>query len=186
MNLTKLPAPALHGTFAKAYALLTQLSQVLGWDGLLRCRSEVFVMEDEYRKHKAHEEHRKSMQPKRSLEDAFLAKKLEETTLNDTVTKPKQAADENESEDKDNAEVTVTFGHKRLCERWLDNLFMVLYEDLRVYTYWRAEMKHYKVQKMAYKRTGTEWELLGDLSLRLWHEVTTKKKTKNKWLVWEL
>jgi hypothetical protein len=98
--------------------------------------------------------------------------------------------------------VTFTFSNKRLCERWLDNLFMVLYEDLRIYTFWRTESAHYRTQQMPYRKSGTEWELLGDLSLRLWHEVkkmlmiykTTlilkvtmcrmrqRKPTKNAWI----
>lgn len=128
-------------------------------------------MEEEYRKHKAHVEHRKSMQPKRSTETQNSATTSNGDTI-PNVTKPEQVAEEKEdSEGTTEEQVNVTFGHKRLCERWLDNLFMVLYEDLRVYTYWRAEVNHYKTQKLAYRRTGTEWELLGDLALRLWHEV---------------
>lgn len=47
--LLRLPAPSLRGTFAKAYALLTRLAAEVGWDELLRKRSAVFVMEEEYR-----------------------------------------------------------------------------------------------------------------------------------------
>lgn len=72
-------------------------------------------------------------------------------------------------------ESELSFSSKRLCERWLDNLFMVLYEvspapmwvsaifeshgciqDLRVYTIWRAEISHFKTQHMSYRKTGTE------------------------------
>jgi len=67
-----------------------------------------------------------------------------------------------------------TFMNKRLCERWLDNLFMVLYEDLRVYTIWRAEVAHFKAQHMPYRKTGTEWEILGDLAFRLHHKEEAK------------
>lgn len=52
---------------------------------------------------------------------------------------------------------------------------MVLYEDLRVYTFWRTEAAHYRSQQMPYRKTGTEWELLGDLAMRLWHEVRLKR-----------
>ncbi|KAG1449970.1 hypothetical protein G6F56_008484 [Rhizopus delemar] len=55
-NLSRLPAPALHGTFSKAYSLLTTLWNKVGWDNLLKCRSEVFVMEEEYRTQKAKED----------------------------------------------------------------------------------------------------------------------------------
>lgn len=67
------------------------------------------------------------------------------------------------------------FSHKRLCERWLDNLFLVLYEDLRVYTIWRAEISHFKTQHMSYRKTGTEWEILGELASRLHHKEEAKE-----------
>lgn len=50
--LLRLPAPNLRGTFAKAYSLLTLLVSKIGWDELLKIRSSVFVMEEEYRLHK--------------------------------------------------------------------------------------------------------------------------------------
>ncbi|KAG2220815.1 hypothetical protein INT45_004476 [Circinella minor] len=240
-NLLRLPAPALHGTFAKAYSLLTRLAARIGWDDLLKCRSGVFVMEEEYRILKAKEEERKTSFSHQSLktpkdsstpsvqttteantveqtekeekqqeteeetsekkeedkdeeqnnkkddEEAEVSEKMENVDLNDesksttdlpkmdepSLERPQQAAEESKdgkepaSTDKD---ASFSFGNKRLCERWLDNLFMVLYEDLRVYTFWRTEAAHYRSQQMPYRKTGTEWELLGDLALRLWHE----------------
>jgi len=65
-----------------------------------------------------------------------------------------------------------SFKDKRLCERWLDNLFMVLYEDLRFYTSFRDEMAHLKAKEsrhIAYRKTYMEWETFGDLALRLQH-----------------
>jgi len=59
--------------------------------------------------------------------------------------------------------------NKRLCERWLDSLFMVLYEDLRVYTIWRTQMAQYRAQSMQYKKSAEEWEILGSLAERLQH-----------------
>ncbi|KAL7746522.1 bud site selection protein [Sorochytrium milnesiophthora] len=61
----------------------------------------------------------------------------------------------------------TAFSHKRLCERWLDDLFLMLYEDLRVYTAWKAEETHSKTYSLAYRRTPGEWEYLGNLCLRL-------------------
>ncbi|KAI0233732.1 bud site selection protein [Massospora cicadina] len=61
----------------------------------------------------------------------------------------------------------TAFHHKRLCERWLDNLFMVLYEDLRTFTAWREEMAASRAQRHAFRYSGSEWEVLGDLCLRL-------------------
>ncbi|KAG1438255.1 hypothetical protein G6F56_012716 [Rhizopus delemar] len=51
---------------------------------------------------------------------------------------------------------------------------MVLYEDLRIYTFWKTESAHYRAQQVPYRKTGVEWELLGDLALRLWHEDDAK------------
>ena len=65
--MLRLPAPALHGTFAKAYSLLTRLAARIGWDDLLKCRSGVFVMEEEYRILKAKEEERKTSFSHQSL-----------------------------------------------------------------------------------------------------------------------
>ncbi|KAM9915247.1 hypothetical protein OXX80_014195, partial [Metschnikowia pulcherrima] len=58
---------------------------------------------------------------------------------------------------------------KRLCERWLDNLFMLLYEDLRIYTMWQAEFVHSQAQQIEYKKSTMEWEILGMIAFRLKH-----------------
>lgn len=50
--LLRLPAPALRGTFSRAYSLLAKLVSQIGWDELLKTRSIVFVMEEEYRMQK--------------------------------------------------------------------------------------------------------------------------------------
>lgn len=52
-TLLRLPAPSLRGTFKEAYRLLAKLVSVIGWDELLKARSQVFVMEEEYRMQKA-------------------------------------------------------------------------------------------------------------------------------------
>ncbi|KAF7728470.1 hypothetical protein EC973_006023 [Apophysomyces ossiformis] len=213
-NLLRLPAPALHGTFAKAYSLLTRLTAKIGWDDLLKCRSTVFVMEEEYRMQKAKEEEKKSSgsqsqhsredsvsgtkayeekENKEQAEEGNLSEQMENIDLNDdtaaaekqeamkinhtSLERPEQAAEDNKENTENSAEkdLNFSFGNKRLCERWLDNLFMVLYEDLRVYTFWRTEATHYRNQQMPYRKTGTEWELLGDLALRLWHESEAKE-----------
>jgi len=53
--------------------------------------------------------------------------------VHDTLEKPIQAAADNSGAEDASATPTATndsfsFSNKRLCERWLDNLFMVLYE----------------------------------------------------------
>lgn len=51
-SLRKLHAASYKGTFLKAYSLLTEITSKIGWDQLLRIRSQVFVMEEEYRSEK--------------------------------------------------------------------------------------------------------------------------------------
>lgn len=53
-SLRKLHAAGYQGTFLKAYNLLTKIASAIGWDQLLKCRSEVFVMEEEYRVERQH------------------------------------------------------------------------------------------------------------------------------------
>jgi len=86
-----------------------------------------------------------------------------------TVMPEEVKAGSEESSDRKQAEKYTHIHNKRLCERWLDNLFMVLYEDLRVYTIWRSEFAQYKQQSLPYKKNATEWEVLGELAERLHH-----------------
>jgi Chs5-Arf1p-binding protein BUD7/BCH1 len=48
-SLLGLRAAAYRGTFKQAYSILTEMTAKIGWDQLLKIRSTVFVMEDEYR-----------------------------------------------------------------------------------------------------------------------------------------
>ncbi|QRV96077.1 hypothetical protein RhiJN_24095 [Ceratobasidium sp. AG-Ba] len=239
--LLRLPAPSLRGTFAKAYALLTKLAAEVGWDELLRKRSAVFVMEEEYRNVKmrggnqnesngddrvVHEDGTVTTSRSANDEDDSSTRALHRATspalsavsesdvptikvtddetdvptikvsehTDDTASgfgvdvegleKPEKAGVEGDADDKASigggkdrpaVDETMSFSTKRLCERWLDNLFMVLYEDLRIWTIFRAEVAHFKTQRVAYKKTGTEWEILGDLGARLHHKEDAKE-----------
>jgi hypothetical protein len=51
-SLLNLRAAQYKGTFKHAYSILTQMTAKIGWDQLLRIRSNVFVMEEEYRSEK--------------------------------------------------------------------------------------------------------------------------------------
>jgi hypothetical protein len=53
-SLRKIHAASYQGTFLKAYNLLTKIAAAIGWDQLLKARSEVFVMEEEYRVERQH------------------------------------------------------------------------------------------------------------------------------------
>ncbi|KIW23682.1 uncharacterized protein PV07_11862 [Cladophialophora immunda] len=227
VSLRKLQAATYQGTFLKAYSLLTRIAAAIGWDTLLRTRSQVFVMEEEYRSEKQHQVTPKIPTSKNASTIALSGtpnghskadengadeddesddgsgveepKKLDEEKILDesSSTAPTLNGGVNESE---NAEIKAhrsmekpvptiaaeevksgsdepdtshshypQFQNKRLCERWLDNLFMVLYEDLRIYTIWRTEMGQYRQQQMQYKKSAAEWEILGDLAERLHH-----------------
>ena len=231
ISLRKLQASTYQGTFFKAYSLLTRVAAAIGWDQLLKTRSQVFVMEEEYRSERQHvtiprvlssrnasttalsgtpqgngepdvdaappedphaqddeepsadkngghpgedhgEDHGEgssSMLPhiNGQAENSMLAA---ERSMNKP--QPTVATEEVKSgnEDPDPTHKSYTnFQNKRLCERWLDNLFMVLYEDLRIYTIWRTEMAQYRQQQMQYKKSAAEWEILGELAERLHH-----------------
>ena len=47
-SLVNLSASNLKSTFQIAYKLLTELVQLTGWEALLKIRTKMFVMEDEY------------------------------------------------------------------------------------------------------------------------------------------
>ncbi|KAG6811282.1 hypothetical protein H0H92_008195 [Tricholoma furcatifolium] len=260
--LQRLPAPGLRGTWARAYALLARLVSQIGWDELLKTRSAVFVMEEEYRMQKAKEEINQVVQQTSangtggreaereqdagrvvihedgtvvpasaaitspSIDDNASTRGMlsnedvngdelpereslvptikissesdhEEEDISKAGTpkiringeamenghgvaeeleKPEQAAAGEEGQaETEAAPEPFSFSNKRLCERWLDNLFMVLYEDLRVWTIFRAEVAHFKTQHVAYRKTGLEWEILGDLGLRLHHKEEAKE-----------
>lgn len=165
-QLLKLPAPTLRATFAKAYDMLTDIVKQIGWDALLKCRSEVFLMEEEYNK-----EVKEAKEKQSSIQEST-------DEMQNGVAKPSIAANEPETNTSNtNGQVianveaeTEKIKNKRLCERWLDNLFMVLYEDVRVYTVWRAEMIHYQSQQLVYEKSALEWEILGLVAHRLKHE----------------
>ncbi|KAI0341382.1 chaps-domain-containing protein [Trametopsis cervina] len=248
--LLRLPAPGLRGTWARAYTLLTRLVAKIGWDELLKTRSAVFVMEEEYRMQKAQTDTHASTSSiihedgsvtvaggsglsTKGADDNASTKGVRSTThspnasqanggeipngiptiristesqreakeqadaestqngvheeeesvpqvAGSSLEKPVQAAAGDGTEDTNRPTPSpqheaFSFSNKRLCERWLDNLFMVLYEDLRVWTIFRAEVAHFKNQHVAYRKTGMEWEILGELGLRLQHREEAKE-----------
>lgn len=56
-SLLGLRAASYRGTFKQAYNILTEMTAKIGWDQLLKIRSNVFVMEDEYRTEKQEASH---------------------------------------------------------------------------------------------------------------------------------
>ncbi|KAJ7484370.1 Chs5p-Arf1p-binding proteins-domain-containing protein [Mycena latifolia] len=197
--LQRLPAPGLRGTWARAYGLLTRLVAQIGWDELLKTRSAVFVMEEEYRMQKAQGDFNDATAKPNASENGIPTIRISTesdreddkgaaATAADSLERPVQAAAGDDEADITHADKDAkkepasplpqepfSFSNKRLCERWLDNLFMVLYEDLRVWTIFRAEVAHFKTQHVAYRKTGLEWEILGDLGMRLHHKEEAKE-----------
>ncbi|KAI0404571.1 chaps-domain-containing protein [Xylaria palmicola] len=200
-SLLNIRAANYRGTFKLAYSILTEMTAKIGWDQLLKIRSSVFVMEDEYRTERQDDVSqvppskrnpstdglRGSPQPSTNgdgeNEDDEDEKKPDSDSTSqvlangngdETVEKPTHTIDPGEV--KADGDTTATtdehlsrLNNKRLCERWLDSLFMVLYEDLRVYTIWRTQMAQYRAQSMQYKKSAEEWEILGALAERLQH-----------------
>lgn len=203
-TLRKLHAAGFKGTFSKAYFLLTEITKKIGWDQLLKIRSQVFVMEEEYRHEKTQAPHSRSasttalrspspnarvnghseVEERSDAEEASNGESSSAAaaaaTASDSIEKPghtvasevvKAGSEDPHHSTESNPNQTnyTQFQNKRLCERWLDNLFMVLYEDLRVYTIWRTEMAQYRQQQLLYKKSAEEWEILGELAERLHH-----------------
>ncbi|KAK3899920.1 Chs5p-Arf1p-binding proteins-domain-containing protein [Staphylotrichum tortipilum] len=195
-SLLNLRAAAYKGTFKHAYSILTEMTSKIGWDQLLKIRSNVFVMEDEYR-----EKQDSASYPKNRNASTDALRGTPDPTTNggaseagedeakekgepagqllapnggaENIERPSSAVDPDEvkkNEESGSKEDHYSrLNNKRLCERWLDSLFMVLYEDLRVYTIWRTQMAQYRAQSMQYKKSAEEWEILGSLAERLQH-----------------
>ena len=234
-ELARLPSLSLRGTFLKAYSLLIQIVSHVGWDDLLKYRSRVFVMEDEYRIHRALVEEmektnldsplsdqqdqqeeqggelrgrnlllpqQQQQQPRSTSQVSNTSsqgnkKKLDVNKLLSDVPKASSGVplDGLESPDSNKKKVpnprlpshriSFSFKHKRLCEKWLDNLFMVLYNDLRLYTALKQEIGQYRAQSgnansnvLLYRKTGAEWEIYGALAERLNHPEDAKEAYK--------
>ncbi|OWB72949.1 hypothetical protein B5S31_g2677 [[Candida] boidinii] len=221
-SLLNLPAANLKSTFAHAYKLLTEIVHRTGWETLLKYRTKVFVMEEEFRKDNNNNNSsykNASVNPNSNLSldksketsngttatngDVVNGSSENSSTIVNSATEeakvedgpievppppakiPEAAAHSNEqhlqsSSVKENSKSEETsslksklspdFKKKRLCERWLDNLFMLLYEDLRIYTMYRAEIMHFEAQQLDIKKTTLEWELLGLVAHRLGHK----------------
>ncbi|KAL8838771.1 MAG: hypothetical protein Q9176_004844 [Flavoplaca citrina] len=218
-SLRKLHAAGYKGTFLKAYSLLTEITAKIGWDQLLRVRSQVFVMEEEYRSEKQTGSTQNATNPNASTvalrgtpspimngntkpknhpngetgshaddEETLHEKQISPTspfsppnsaTIADgSIEKPehtitpeiaKSGSDDTSADPPAAAPKYTQIHNKRLCERWLDNLFMVLYEDLRIYTIWRTDMARAQSESSDYRKSAEEWEILGELAERLHH-----------------
>ena len=160
--LVNLAASNLKSTFQLAYKLLTEIVYSTGWEALLKVRSKIFVMEDEY-------------QQSSTEESRYLPSNANTTaSLNNVDISQSNEGTSNEShKGGDSLSTHASSGSslraKRLCERWLDNLFMLLYEDLKTYTLWQTEQLYFEAQNTTYNKLTFEWELFGLCARRLGH-----------------
>ncbi|ANZ77631.1 BA75_04789T0 [Komagataella pastoris] len=150
------------GTFKRAYALLAYLTKQIGWDEVLRLRSELFVMEEEYHKELDLQEE----EEENDLQDGDQASRSEsqaekqslngklEVPPSDSIHKTRSRSMSPHKRDI----CSEKFKSKRLCERWLDGLFLSLYDDLMVGLVWDTERKSGGANLT---HSALEWELIG-------------------------
>ena len=144
VSLYQLKSPFLKPRVRDVYSILAIMAKDIGWDTLLKMRSETFVMEEEYKAARG-----RAVDDKGKLPESAGSKKSKPWNNNNDLN------------------MSLLDRSKRVCERWFDSLFIVLYEDLKVYTVFKTEMDQANSLGSAYERTALEWELLGDLCVRL-------------------
>lgn len=119
----------------KVYDLLIELVLLVGWNKLLELRSKVFIMESEYSTNNSNKnENNDSSNGLKNSKNVKGYARLKDTPF--------------------------AIRKKRICERWLDQLFLDIYDDLAITTHIS--------EKQDVKRSGLEWELLGLTMLRTW------------------
>lgn len=152
--LEKLKAPGLKGSYKEAYELLIGIYRAVGWDGLLNYRSKVFIMESELLG---------SGTNCGGIEDLDISlKDNEEIQIKSPLSEPVQLLSLPDTN-------FLSQTGKKLCERWLDNLILVLFEDLRIFSLFAEELKRNSGSSSGMTRSLKEWRLVGKLSMRLGH-----------------
>lgn len=166
--LQALKAPLLQEPFDRLYGLLVKIYQQTGWDKLLQLRASLFLLEHELerddKEHISAFENVYGKDPSRSP-SVSITSPLSAPKHSFTITTPSSGDVLDESTKKDPSK------EKRLCERWLDSLFLMLYEDLRIYTIYKADLDHHLAHDMFYHRTPREWLIIGSLCRRLGQKV---------------
>jgi hypothetical protein len=90
-SLLNLRAAAYRGTFKHAYNILTEMTAKIGWDQLLKIRSNVFVMEDEYR-----EKQESATFPKNRNASTDALRGTPDPTTNGAASEPEDEGEEKE------------------------------------------------------------------------------------------
>lgn len=169
--LQALKAPLLQEPFDRLYGLLVKIYQQIGWDKLLQLRASLFLLQHEVEREgedhvndAAAFENVYGKDPSRSP-SVSITSPLSPPRHSFTISTPSSGDVLNESSKK------APSKEKRQCERWFDSLFLMLYEDLRIYTIYKADLDHHLAHDMFYHRTPREWLIIGSLCRRLGQKV---------------
>ncbi|KAJ3227800.1 hypothetical protein HK099_000054 [Clydaea vesicula] len=207
-ELQRLPSLSLRGTFLKAYSLLIDICNKVGWDELLRHRSAVFVMEEEYRIHRALVEEREKGEPEEEEDEDDIiddkpnapplpvggrASNDSQRSINSSVN-GMHSSGEGDGMEKvsldSSADKKSSLNRKLSIDMLMqkieiDNENKGEKEDSANKDNIRSrapEFAHYKNnaaignnEQLLYKKTGAEWEIYGDLAMRLKHDDDAKE-----------
>jgi hypothetical protein len=129
----------LNYTFKEAYDLLALMTKKCGWSDLLKIRSEIFVMEDEYNE---------VIKNEQSKENSTNISNNDEMNMNGLKNKSTISL----------TDVSKKFKSKRLSEKWLDSLFLIFYENLKNVLIYENDL----ITKPNIQFCPLEWELIGN------------------------
>lgn len=153
----------LQATFKEAYNLLAIMTRQLGWTELLRIRSEIFVMDDEYNASV-------EMEKKKELDRNLAAQRATGLELkaridgssSNSSTNNTSGETTSRSTSKNSANslsrISTRFRKKWLSERWLDSLFLIFYENMKSVLIWENERRG----QDEIEHSALEWELIGN------------------------
>ncbi|KAH3670564.1 hypothetical protein OGAPHI_001079 [Ogataea philodendri] len=143
----------LHSTFRQAYSLLAIMERALGWSELLKLRSSIFVMENEYNNTLLLEQQEQQRQWEQISQDDQSMLQLPVETRR---SRSRSIRSRNGSISS-NPRVSK-FRGKRLSERWLDSLFLILYDNLKSVLIWENEKMNNEDAPV--QHIALEWELI--------------------------
>ncbi|SMN20520.1 similar to Saccharomyces cerevisiae YOR299W BUD7 Member of the ChAPs family of proteins [Maudiozyma saulgeensis] len=183
LALVNLASTNLKSTYLLCYKLLTEIVAITGWDDLLKFRAQIFIMENDYQRVASEETAYSSTNANTAASLNNIPVDTNEGSLSpESESAGNSNQPNNESTNTQNGNSnhmdsshTITSSassiirSKRLCERWLDNLIMLLYEDFKVYTLWQTEHMQHEAQNTDYRKLTFEWELFGLCARRLGH-----------------
>ncbi|GME82363.1 unnamed protein product [Ambrosiozyma monospora] len=168
----------LQCTFKEAYDIMAIMARQLGWTELLRLRSTVFVMEDEYNESVLSEQQKEQneiLTQQQQQQAAAQAKAQAQQQLliptNGNGNGRRRSSSVSSAINGSNASLTrisTRFRSKRLSERWLDSLFLIFYENLRSALIWANERANAE-DITTLQHIPLEWELIADECFKVHH-----------------